>query len=597
MTFLSIGRKPLLFPNGISNILNFFKKRVLLLLRLGEKKGIINSNLGFYAYKNWKREGGLVITAAKAMVKCLEKEGIRTVFGYPGAAICPFYDALLDSNIRHVLVRQEQNGGHAANGYARITGKPAVCIATSGPGATNLITAIATAYMDSIPMVVITGQVNSDLLGRDVFQEADITGAAEPFVKHSYLVKQAADIPRVFKEAFHIAGTGRPGPVLIDIPMDVQNVMIDFEYPKTISIRSYNPSTKGHSGQIKKVLGAVNEASKPLICVGGGVFASGAQEALLAFSQKCNIPMVTTMMGISAVPANHPLLYGMIGSHGKKVANHALLTADLLILIGARVGDRAVSTPGILEKRTKIIHIDIDPAEIGKNMEVTIPLVGDADTILKQIVEKAEERSHTEWVAQLDAMRTSITPDFAEREQTVNPKAFIHLLSQKLDADAVVVADVGQNQIWAANYFHLSAGRFMTSGGMGTMGYSLPAAMGAKLAAPHRQVVAICGDGSFQMQMMELATLCQHDIPVKVIVMKNQRLGMVRELQTKGYADRQIAVDIEALPNLPLLAQAYGIRAQSVTSLQQASSAIDQMLSENTPYLLECIVDPAESTL
>ncbi len=538
-----------------------------------------------------------MITAAKAMVKCLEKEGIRTVFGYPGAAICPFYDALLDSDIRHVLVRQEQNGGHAANGYARITGKPAVCIATSGPGATNLITAIATAYMDSIPMVVITGQVNSDLLGRDVFQEADITGAAEPFVKHSYLVKQAADIPRIFKEAFHIAGTGRPGPVLIDIPMDVQNVMIDFEYPKTISIRSYNPSTKGHSGQIKKVLGAVNEASKPLICVGGGVFASRAQEALLAFSQKCNIPMVTTMMGISAVPADHPLLYGMIGSHGKKVANHALLTADLLILIGARVGDRAVSTPGILEKHTKIIHIDIDPAEIGKNMEVSIPLVGDADTILKQIVEKAEARSHTEWVAELDAMRTSITPDFAERQQTVNPKAFIHLLSQKLDADAVVVADVGQNQIWAANYFNLSAGRFMTSGGMGTMGYSLPAAMGAKLAAPHRQVVAICGDGSFQMQMMELATLCQHDIPVKVIVMKNQRLGMVRELQTKGYEDRQIAVDIEALPNLPLLAEAYGIRAQSVTSLQQASSAIDQMLSENTPYLLECIVDPAESTL
>ena len=538
-----------------------------------------------------------MISAAMAMVKCLEKEGIKTVFGYPGAAICPFYDALTTSNIRHILVRQEQNGGHAANGYARISGKPAVCIATSGPGATNLITAIATAYMDSIPMVVITGQVNSDLLGRDVFQEADITGSAEPFVKHSYLVKNADDIPRIFKEAFYIAGSGRPGPVLIDIPMDVQKMEIDFEYPKSVDIRSYKPSSKGHPVQIKKVVAAVSEAEKPLICIGGGVFASHAEHKLLSFAEKCDIPMVSTMMGISAVPARHPLYFGMIGMHGKKVANTALLGADLLILIGARVGDRAVSTPGILEKRTKIIHIDIDPAEIGKNMEATIPLVGDADLILQQILDKVTPNKHTEWVEYLTETKSAVTADFAERKATVNPKAFMNLLSDKLPQDAVLVADVGQNQIWSANFFSVEHGRFLTSGGMGTMGYSVPAAMGAKLAAPDKEVVAVCGDGSFQMQFMELATLCQHDIPVKIIVMTNGRLGMVRELQTKGYQDNQTAVFLDGSPDFVTLASAYGIPAKSISSLSQADAAIDEMLACRTPYLLECIVDPDESSL
>lgn len=538
-----------------------------------------------------------MISAAMAMVKCLEKEGIKTVFGYPGAAICPFYDALTTSNIRHILVRQEQNGGHAANGYARISGKPAVCIATSGPGATNLITAIATAYMDSIPMVVITGQVNSDLLGRDVFQEADITGSAEPFVKHSYLVKNADDIPRIFKEAFYIAGSGRPGPVLIDIPMDVQKMEIDFEYPKSVDIRSYKPSSKGHPVQIKKVVAAVSEAEKPLICIGGGVFASHAEHKLLSFAEKCDIPMVSTMMGISAVSARHPLYFGMIGMHGKKVANTALLGADLLILIGARVGDRAVSTPGILEKRTKIIHIDIDPAEIGKNMEATIPLVGDADLILQQILDKVTPNKHTEWVEYLTETKSAVTADFAERKATVNPKAFMNLLSDKLPQDAVLVADVGQNQIWSANFFSVEHGRFLTSGGMGTMGYSVPAAMGAKLAAPDKEVVAVCGDGSFQMQFMELATLCQHDIPVKIIVMTNGRLGMVRELQTKGYQDNQTAVFLDGSPDFVTLASAYGIPAKSISSLSQADAAIDEMLAYRTPYLLECIVDPDESSL
>ena len=317
--------------------------------------------------------------AAQAMIKCLELEGVKDLFGYPGAAICPFYDALAGSNIRHILVRQEQNAAHAASGYARATGKPAVCVATSGPGATNLITGIATAYADSIPMVAITGQVVSDLLGRDVFQEADITGAVEPFIKHSYLIKNASDIPRVFKEAFYIAGTGRPGPVLIDVPMDIQNEEIEFSYPETVSIRGYKPSVKGHPLQIKRVVSAVKEAKKPVICAGGGLFATDAREELARLAERCHIPVITTMMGIGAIPSAHPLHYGMLGTHGRRVANTAVNESDLLILIGARVGDRAVTTPGVLQKRTKIIHIDIDPAEIGKNMDAQIPLVGDAN--------------------------------------------------------------------------------------------------------------------------------------------------------------------------------------------------------------------------
>ena len=535
--------------------------------------------------------------AAAAMVKCLEKEGIQTVFGYPGAAICPFYDALTKSQIRHILVRQEQNGGHAANGYARITGKPAVCIATSGPGATNLITAIATAYMDSIPMICITGQVNSDLLGRDVFQEADITGSAEPFVKHSYLVKNAADIPRIFKEAFYIAGTGRPGPVLIDVPMDVQNVEIDFEYPKSVDIRSYKPSTKGHPVQIRKVVSAIAEAKKPLICAGGGVFAAKAQDALLELAQKCSIPMVTTMMGISAVPAGHPLYFGMIGTHGRKAANSALLTTDLLILIGARVGDRAVATPGILEKRTRIIHIDIDPAEIGKNMEAAIPLVGDANLILRQINDKVSSEEHDGWIAELTAIRDAAPDDYSGREASINPKAFIRLLSRKTARDAVIVADVGQNQIWTANQFAVEHGRFLTSGGMGTMGYAVPAAMGAKLAAPERQVIAVCGDGAFQMSFMELATCCQFGVPIKVVVMTNGRLGMVRELQTKGYRGNETAVFLDGSPDFVKLAAAYGIPAKSISHIEEADAEIDEMLACDGPYLLECRIDPNEPTL
>lgn len=537
-----------------------------------------------------------MIKVSEAMVKCLEKESIKVVFGYPGAAICPFYDALDKSDIKHILVRHEANGGHSANGYARITGKPAVCIATSGPGATNLITAIATAYMDSIPIVIITGQVNSDQIGRDVFQEADITGAAEPFVKHSYLVKNADDVPRIFKEAFYIAGSGRPGPVLIDIPMDIQNIEIDFEYPKQADIRSYKPTIKGNKLQIKRVISAIKTSEKPLICAGGGVFAANASEELKKLSALCDIPVITTMMGISAVSASDNRYFGMLGMHGTKAANLAIKDCDLLILIGARVGDRAVKSPISIKENTTIIHIDIDPAEIGKNLSADIPIVGDAKAILSQILEGCEEQQHAEWIDYLSKFKSDEKAPLSQKG-FVNPKKVVSILSNALPSGSTIVADVGQNQIWSANNFCVSNGRFLTSGGMGTMGYSIPAAIGAKLADEKSDVVAICGDGSFQMQMMELATAVQHNVDVKIIVMSNNRLGMVRELQKNSYDNKLVAVFLDGSPDFVKLAEAYGINALRINDDNQIEQAISKLVNSKGLFLLECVVDPDYSTL
>ncbi|MEG0614383.1 MAG: biosynthetic-type acetolactate synthase large subunit [Oscillospiraceae bacterium] len=534
--------------------------------------------------------------AAEAMVKCLEMEGVKVVFGYPGAAICPFYDALTHSEIRHILVRQEQNAGHAASGFARITNSPAVCIATSGPGATNLITAIATAYMDSVPLVIITGQVSCDQIGRDVFQEVDITGAVEPFVKHSFLIKDANSLPEIFKQAFYIAGTGRKGPVLIDVPMDIQDININFSYPKNVEIRAYKPSSKGNALQIKRVVEAILKAKNPLICSGGGVFSANACTEISQLAKKANIPVITTMMGIGTFPSDSPLNFGMIGMHGVKSANYAMTKCDLILLVGARVGDRAVKSPSFLAETAKIIHIDIDPAEIGKNIKVNIPVVGDAKLILAQILEQIPEMSHDEWFSELEKNR--IKPTFsAALKGFVNPREFISKLSEKLPENTVVTADVGQNQIWTSNYFKIKQGRFLTSGGMGTMGYSLPAAVGAKLADSDAPVVTICGDGSFQMQMMELGTICQNNIPIKIIIMTNNRLGMVRELQTKNFSDNLVAIFLDGSPDFIKLAAAYGIPAERISDISEADEAIDRLISAKTPYLIECQVSPDEPTL
>lgn len=537
------------------------------------------------------------MTVARAMVKVLEAEGIKTVFGYPGAAICPFYDELINSQIRHVLVRHEANGGHAANGYARMTRKPAVAIATSGPGATNLITAIATAYMDSIPMVIITGQVSSEQIGRDVFQEADITGSAEPFVKHSYLVKNPDEVPVIFKNAFYIAGSGRPGPVLIDMPFDIQKAQIDFEYPETVDIRSYKPSVQGNKLQIKRAIAAIEKSKKPLICAGGGIFTAGAENLLCEFMHIADIPVVNTMMGMSSVPADDDLFYGMIGMHGVKSANYAINNCDLLILLGARVGDRAVTAISRLEGAT-VIHIDVDPAEIGKNLAATIPVVGDVKNILGEMIKLAKNYDHYDWKQELSEIRkTQDKPLSPSQDGFVNPKAFIRTLSAKLPENVVVSADVGQNQIWTCNNIRLKSGRFITSGGMGTMGYSIPAAIGAKAASPESEVIAICGDGSFQMQFMELATMIQHGIAVKVIVMTNNRLGMVREVQTNVYDNRLTAVFLDGSPDFIKLADSYGIPARRVTDIADADSAINDMLSCDGCYLLEVRVAENEKTI
>ena len=532
---------------------------------------------------------------ADAIVKCLEAEGVTTVFGYPGVAICPFYNSILESDIRTVLIRTEQNAAHAASGVARITGRPGVCAVTSGPGATNVITGIATAFADSIPLICITGQVNSELLGSDVFQEADITGAVESFVKYSYLVKNANDIPRIFKEAFHIANTGRKGPVLIDIPIDIQNAPVNkFKYPEEVSLRTYKPTVKGNAAQLKKVVKELEKAKRPLICAGGGVLLAEAEAELRSFAENNQIPVVSTMMGIGIMPTRHPLYFGMVGNNGKAYANRAMNESDLLIMVGARVADRAVNQPELITRNKVLVHIDVDPAEIGKNAGPTIPLVGDARTIFEDLAKEASRCNSEEWIETLKEYRVSMEKKRVVNPAYVDPAAFITMLSEKMQEDALYVADVGQNQIWSCGYHIVKNGKFFTSGGMGTMGYSIPAAMGAKIAAPDRQVVAVCGDGSLQMSMMELATMRQHNVPVKIIVLKNNYLGMVREYQHFTYKDNYSVVDLSGSPDLEKLASAYDMPFLRLENMEKAQETIDAFLKNDESMLLECLIDPMD---
>lgn len=535
------------------------------------------------------------MNGAQAMVKCLELEGVEMVFGYPGVAICPFYDGILDSDIRTILIRTEQNAAHAASGLARVTGKVGVCAVTSGPGATNLITGIATAFADSIPLVCITGQVNSELIGSDVFQEADITGAAESFVKYSYLVKKAEDIPRIFKEAFYIANTGRKGPVLIDVPIDVQNAPLrKFAYPETVNLRTYKPTVKGHAVQIKKVMDQLQKAKRPVICAGGGVLLSGAQEMLRQFAHKYRVPVVTTMMGIGAMQTEDELFFGMVGNNGAPCANRAMNDADMVIMVGARVADRAVNQPEIITRDKVLVHMDVDPAEIGKNAGPTIPLVGDAKHIFEALLETEIDVDHDSWIGTLCEYRRTMTEKRRPDPSFVDPARFISKLSDRMEKDAIYVADVGQNQIWSCKNCIVREGKFLTSGGMGTMGYSIPAAMGAKLGLPDRQVVAVCGDGSFQMSMMELATMRQHQVPVKIVVIANRYLGMVREYQKNTYNGRYSVVDLSGSPDLSCIARAYGMRFIRLEKSEEEDRAIEEFLRGDESVLMECVIDPMD---
>ena len=497
------------------------------------------------------------MNGAQAMVKCLENEGVEMVFGYPGVAICPFYDSLLDTDIKSVLIRTEQNAAHAASGLARVTGKVGVCAVTSGPGATNLITGIATAFADSIPLVCITGQVNSELIGSDVFQEADITGAAESFVKYSYLVKNAEDIPQIFKEAFYIANTGRKGPVLIDVPIDVQNAPVrKFKYPDSVSMRTYKPTVKGHIVQIKKVIAELEKAKRPVICAGGGVLLGDAQKLLREFSHRHKIPVVTTMMGIGAMQTEDPLYFGMVGNNGAPCANRAMNEADMIIMVGARVADRAV---------------------------------------FSDMLEQELDGDYSEWVVCLQEYEKTMTDTRKPDPAFVDPAEFVRRLSDKMEQDAVYVADVGQNQIWSCRNCKIREGSFLTSGGMGTMGYSIPAAMGAKLGAPGRQVVAVCGDGSFQMSMMEFATMRQYQVPVKIVVIANHYLGMVREYQQNTYKGRYSVVELGGGPDLEKLAQAYGMDFIRLEAPDKMDEAIDAFLKDEDAVLMECVINPMDT--
>ena len=536
------------------------------------------------------------MNGAQAMVKCLENEGVEMVFGYPGVAICPFYDSLLDTDIKSVLIRTEQNAAHAASGLARVTGKVGVCAVTSGPGATNLITGIATAFADSIPLVCITGQVNSELIGSDVFQEADITGAAESFVKYSYLVKNAEDIPQIFKEAFYIANTGRKGPVLIDVPIDVQNAPVrKFKYPDSVSMRTYKPTVKGHIVQIKKVIAELEKAKRPVICAGGGVLLGDAQKLLREFSHRHKIPVVTTMMGIGAMQTEDPLYFGMVGNNGAPCANRAMNEADMIIMVGARVADRAVNQPEIITKNKVLVHMDVDPAEIGKNAGPTIPLVGDAKHIFSDMLEQELDGDYSEWVVCLQEYEKTMTDTRKPDPAFVDPAEFVRRLSDKMEQDAVYVADVGQNQIWSCRNCKIREGSFLTSGGMGTMGYSIPAAMGAKLGAPGRQVVAVCGDGSFQMSMMEFATMRQYQVPVKIVVIANHYLGMVREYQQNTYKGRYSVVELGGGHDLEKLAQAYGMDFIRLEAPDKMDEAIDAFLKDEDAVLMECVINPMDT--
>lgn len=548
-------------------------------------------------------KGGEML-ASKLILKCLEDQNVEVIFGYPGGALLPLYEAFRESPIRHVLVRNEQAAPHYASGYARASGKTGVCLATSGPGATNLVTGIATAYLDSIPIVAITGQVNTDLIGTDAFQEADITGATEPFTKHSYLVKDAKELPRIIKEAFHIASTGRPGPVLIDIPRDVQLENVKF-YDRSPEMRipGYKPNYVGHTGQIRRAIRKIKQAKRPVIYAGGGVKLSYAEKELLAFAEKNQIPVITTLMGIGCFPEDHPLYAGVVGSHGFDYSNAIMDEADLCICIAARMSDRGVAQVQNDIQKMELIHIDIDPAEIGKNISDTeVPIVGDARMVLAELLKKDLNTNTEEWLRRVDQIREEIPILYHQNLENglVNPKIFFERLSDQTRDDTILIADVGLNQIWAALYYPIIKDRkFFTSGGLGTMGYSIPAAAGASFANRNfpdndspREIITVCGDGSFQMSMAELAVIALHKLDMKILVFTNTKLGMVRQLQHDTYGkDHYSGTDLDFNLDLMKLAEAYGIPSFHATTTQEALEMTAKAQEIRGPVIVQIDVD------
>jgi len=540
-----------------------------------------------------------VLSGSEILLRCLLLEGVEYIFGYPGGAVLPIYDSLYGNRIKHILARHEQGAIHMADGYARATGRPGVVIATSGPGATNLVTGIATAMMDSVPLVCITGNVAQHLIGTDAFQEADIKGITMPITKHSYLVKDVNDLARIVKEAFHIATTGRPGPVLIDIPKDVSNAKTTFRYPEKVHLRGYNPTIYPNGLQIEKVCRVIPKAQRPVILAGGGVIASGPQasEELIRLAEKTQIPVLTTLMGLGGFPSGHPLSLGMPGMHGSYAANKSLLECDLLIGIGVRFDDRV--TMARIDKfapKAKIVHLDIDPAEIGKNVETYIPIVGDVKHSLAAINEKVEAGDTREWLAQIEQWKQEHPLTYKASDEVIKPQWLVQMIARSTDGDAIVTTDVGQHQMWVAQYYPFTKPRSnITSGGLGTMGFGFPAAIGAKLAYPDRTVIAVTGDGGFQMTAQELAIVAIHNIPVKVAILNNRALGMVRQWQQLFHGGRYSQIDLSGSPDFVKLAEAYGVRGMRATTPAEAEAVWAEAMRHPGPVVVEFVIPTEEN--
>lgn len=537
----------------------------------------------------------MLMTGSEILLECLKREGVEVMFGYPGGQILPTFDKLYDCDIRFILTRHEQAAAHAADGYARATGKVGVCLSTSGPGATNLVTGIANAYMDSIPMVAISGQVKTTLIGNDAFQEADVTGITRPITKHNYLVKDIKDLAQTVREAFYIASTGRPGPVLIDFPSDVQNAKMEFVWPESVSLRSYKPTLFGHPGQIKKAVRMICNAKRPVIYAGGGVILSDASRELRQLAETIKAPVTMTLMGLGAFPITHPYSLGMLGMHGTAYANHAIMESDLIIAVGARFDDRVTGKLDAFAPHAKIIHIDIDPSSISKNVGVDIPIVGDVKNVLGQLLEEFKKTPDTaDWLKDIEALKKKFPLKYTDKTK-LSPQYVLEQIDAVTKGEAIICTEVGQHQMWSAQWFKFSRPRsFITSGGLGTMGFGFPASMGAKLGCPDRTVFNIAGDGSIQMNIQELATCVCNKIPVKVVILNNGFLGMVRQWQELFYKRRYSHTPLYS-PDFVKLAESYGAAGMRITEKDQVRPAIEKAIGIDNVVFMDFHIEPEEN--
>lgn len=536
------------------------------------------------------------LTGAEIVVECLKKEDVKVIFGIPGGTIMPVYDVFYSENsIKHILTRHEQGAAHAAEGYARATGKVGVCIATSGPGATNLVTGLANAHLDSIPLVAFTGQVPTSLIGTDAFQEVDISGITLPITKNSYVVRNVKNLARIVQEAFYIARTGRPGPVLIDFPKDIQLAKTEFKYPESVGLNSYKPTFSGNVKQIKAAAQEISKAKKPIIYAGGGVISSNASSELRDLVIKTNIPITTTLMGLGCFPETHPLSLGMLGMHGTAYANYAVSAADLIIALGARFDDRITGKLDEFASKAKIIHVDIDPAEVGKNISVDIPIVGNIKNVLKKLNEYVHKKKETEWLKTVEDFKKKYPLKYNNNEE-LKPQYIMETINKISKDNTIIVTSVGQHQMWAAQYYQYTEPRsFISSGGLGTMGFGFPAALGAKMGCPEKTVICISGDGSFQMNQQEIATAINNNLAITVIIMNNGFLGMVRQWQEFFFDKRYAETTLNGNPDFVKLVEAYGGTGIRVNKKQELYPALEKALSLDKFVLIDCLVSKEEN--